>query len=221
MEGDVLSGKRSVTDRERKHYVSQYDGGIAYMDFCLGEFLRQLKERGLYENTLIIITGDHGEAFGERAVVGHGRSVYQDEIRVPLIVKYPHARAKKVVEEPVSLVDLMPTILNVSGYSVPNGAQGRSLLRRGTGRQLIGEGFILPGTARRAPRFRETQEAIFSGTMKLIRWSGGREELYDLSKDPDELHDLMPSPPAAAMELTLAEYLRSAGPARAAQPMND
>jgi hypothetical protein len=108
MERRVLSGKRPISDMERRHLISQYDGGIAYMDSCLGTFLDQLKQRGLYDNTLLIITSDHGEAFGERDIIGHGLAVYQDEVHVPLIVKYPNSTAKEVIASPVSLTCCPP-----------------------------------------------------------------------------------------------------------------
>jgi arylsulfatase A-like enzyme len=208
MERRVLSGKRPLSDIERRHLISQYDGGIAYMDWCLGTFLDQLKQRGLYDNTLLIITSDHGEAFGERAIIGHGLSVYQDEVHVPLIVKYPHSTAKEVIGEPVSLVDLMPTILEVLGYEVPKGVQGHSL--RGAAHEVISESFMHPFISKWNPKYLQAEQAIVSGSMKFIESSTGSKELYDLSQDPNELHNLLPAGPQPALETKLLEFMQAA-----------
>ena len=72
------------------HCVSQYDGGIAYVDHQIGEVVTWLKRHGAYDNTMIVVTSDHGEAFGERHRVGHANSPYQNLLHVALIVKYPH-----------------------------------------------------------------------------------------------------------------------------------
>ena len=208
MERRVLSGKRPISDMERRHLISQYDGGIAYMDSCLGTFFDQLKQRGLYDNTLLIITSDHGEAFGERDIIGHGLSVYQDEVHVPLIVKYPNSTAKEVIANPVSLIDLLPTIFDVLGYEPPKGIQGHSL--RGRAHDLISESFMHPFISKWNPKYLQAEQAIVSGSMKFIESSSGAKELYDLSQDPNELHNLLPAGPGPALETKLLEFMQAA-----------
>ncbi len=208
MERQVLSGKRPLSEVERNHMISQYDGGIAYMDWCLGTLLDQLKQRGLYENTLLIIASDHGEAFGERNIMSHGLSVYQNEVHVPLIVKYPHSSVKQVIDTPVSLVDLMPTILDVLGYEVPKGIQGSSL--RGPAHDVISESFMHPFISKWNPKYLQAEQAIFSGSLKFIESSTGNKELYDLSQDPNELHNLLPSMPEPSLETKLQEFMQAA-----------
>jgi arylsulfatase A-like enzyme len=109
---------------------AKYDAGVARLDQALGRLFRELERRGMYDDALIVVTSDHGESFFEhRVFVGHGLFLYEPELRVPLIVKLP-ARlqvAGMVVEEPVTLLDVMPTILEVVGIEVPPEAQGRSL----------------------------------------------------------------------------------------------
>ena len=95
---DVLRLSSKVTDIEYDHMVSQYDGGIAFIDFHLGKLIERLKSLGLYENSLIIITSDHGEVFGERGLLGHGVSVYEDLVYVPLIIKYPNLNEGRIVK---------------------------------------------------------------------------------------------------------------------------
>jgi arylsulfatase A-like enzyme len=209
---EVLSEQRPLSGQERQTLISQYDGAIAYMDWSLGELFDQLKERGLYDNSLLIVTSDHGEAFGDKALLGHALAVYQDEIRVPLLIKYPHAVSGQIVNEPVSLVDLLPTVLDALGYEPPPGIQGKSLLRRASGdpRYLVSEGFPSSASTKWSPRFQGTQRAIFSGSMKFLESSQGVKELYDISVDPNELHNLLPAEPGGVLEGKLSEYLRAA-----------
>ncbi len=217
MERQVLSEKRPISDRERRHLISQYDGGIAYMDSSIGTFLDQLKRRGLYDNTLLIITSDHGETFGERSMIGHGLSVYQDQVHVPLIIKYPHSTSKEVIGDPVSLVDLMPTILDVLGYGVPKNIQGHSLLTR-TPHDAVSESFPHPFASRWNPKYLQAEQAIFSGSMKFIESSTGEKELYNFSQDPNELHNLLPAGPGPALETKLTDFMQAAARGNKFQP---
>jgi len=211
-EQQVLRLQRPLPDWEREALISQYDGSIAYLDWSLGKLFEQLKQRGLYDNTLLIIAGDHGEAFGDKAIFGHALAVYQDEIHVPLMIKYPHSARKAVITDSVSLVDLMPTALDALGYKIPPGIQGESLLRLtpGASRELISEGFTGTRSTTFNKRFQGTQQAIFSGPMKFIEWSTGKRELYDISRDPNELHDLMSAKTESGFEGKLTEFLRAA-----------
>lgn len=211
-ETEVLRRQQPLPDWEREALISQYDGSIAYLDWSLGKLFDQLKQRGLYDNTLLIIAADHGEAFGDKAILGHGLDVYQDEIHVPLIIKYPHSARKAVVSDPVSLVDLMPTTLDALGYEIPRGIQGGSLLRQTPGavRDLISEGFTSSSSTAFNKRFQGTQHAIFSGPVKFIEWSTGKRELYDISRDPNELHNLLPAETESGFEWKLTEFLKAA-----------
>ncbi len=188
LEHEVLNLERDITIKERQHIVSQYDGGIAYEDFHIGQLLARLKEAGLYENSLIIVTSDHGEAFGERNDIEHGTSVYQDQVHVPLIIKYPHNSRKTVIDKYVSGVDLMPTVLDVSGYEIPGDIQGISLLKPEylNNRIVISESFPDRRKLILNKRFHRIERAIFSNSMKFITSTSGKQELYDLSRDPEE-----------------------------------
>ena len=119
---------RDVLDWERAHLHSQYDGAIAYMDGQVGQVVDRLKRLGIYDECLLIVTSDHGEAFGERQLVQDAISVCQDQVHVPLLIKFPGSAEGKIVDRPVSLIDLMPTIMDVLDLPTPDGVQGRSLL---------------------------------------------------------------------------------------------
>lgn len=212
MEREILTLRRPISERERRHLISQYDGGIAYMDAALGALVEQLKQRGIFENTLLIITSDHGEAFGERAIIGHALSVYQDEIHVPLLIKYPGENAPVRNDDVVSLTDLAPTILTVLGYASPHNMQGRDLSRSSSavGSDVVSETFTHPLMSKWSPRFLRSEQAVFAGPLKFIRSSNGGRELYDLARDPDEQHNLSGSQPTDSFDSKLVQYLKAA-----------
>jgi len=199
----VMELERRITKEESSHLISQYDGGIAYLDFHIGKLLTRLKELGIYENSLIIFTSDHGEAFGERGLIDHGSSVYQDQVYIPLIIKYPRTNEKNVVNQLVSSVDLMPTILDVLGCEIPQGIQGQSLLKLaiGNSRHVISEFYPFSDLVQSHPRFDRVQRAVFSGRFKFIKSTNGTKELYDLHEDPDEKNNLFKPDDKTSREL--------------------
>jgi arylsulfatase A-like enzyme len=135
-----------------------YDGEIAYMDSQLGRLLGALRSDGQYENTLVVVVGDHGEALGEHGEPTHGIFLYNSTVRVPLIVKFPageHAGGR--VDANVSLVDIFPTVLERAGLSVPSGIQGRSLL------PLLGGERAVPGG--NGPRGSQVYRRATPGTL--------------------------------------------------------
>lgn len=200
----VQTGKRPIRESERSHLVSQYDGGIAYIDSQIGDLLTQLRQRGLYENTLIIVTSDHGEAFGDRKLLlGHAMgTVYQDVINVPLLIKYPGQHRAEQSDSLVSQVDLMPTVLDVTGIVAPPGLQGQTLqLRSQSARAVYAEANTSLFNLKRNPVFRGLRRAIITDSWKLITWTDGPPELYDLAADPNETHNLYKAGDDHAAEL--------------------
>lgn len=190
---DVAIRRTRVLDgRAREHLTSQYDGAIAYLDQQLGALLARLRESGVYDNSLIIVTADHGEGLGERSLIGHGLSLYQHELHVPLMVKYPHATTGTVVETPVGSVDVLPTILDVVGVTAPSDLDGVSLRRveRVARRAIVAESSDVREADGHAALVQPAEIALISGAMKLISHADGRTELYELSKDPLEQTDL-------------------------------
>jgi arylsulfatase A-like enzyme len=202
----MLTGQRGITTEERNHLIAQYDGGIAYIDAEIGNLLSHLRAAGLYDHTLIVITSDHGEAFGEHGLLEHAvDSLYQDQILVPLLIKYPQQSAADRFTANTSQVDLMPTILSVCALPVPGGMQGRSLLTGGSP--------IVFAEARPSPESegRGIRRAVFDGPMKLIATTDGSHEVYDVDADPAEEHNLYDSenPRWKALEERLAAWIAS------------
>ena len=190
---DVMAHDHKLDERDRAHLVSQYDGGIAYLDAQLGALFARLKADGLYQNSLIIVTADHGEALGERDCLDHGGlSLYEDQIHVPLLIRYPGGARKGVVGAAAAGVDIMPTVLEAAGIAIPKHLAGQSLSAPlAEGREVLAESF--PGGRAyftNNARFDRTYRGISSASMKYIASSAGSPELYDIRQDPAESRNL-------------------------------
>ncbi len=118
----------------------RHEGEVAYVDLHLGRVLRRLEEKGLLERTLIVVAGDHGEAFGEHGEFGHGIFCYEESLKVPLILRYPpRIPGGGKIDVRVSLVDVMPSILHYLGIPCPETVQGRSFHGLIAGRAEAGQ----------------------------------------------------------------------------------
>jgi arylsulfatase A-like enzyme len=196
---DVNKNNVAIDPKAREYFVSQYDGALGYLDEKLAEVFALLKKQGIYDRTLIIVTSDHGEAFGDRNIVGHGTSLYEDQIRIPLLVKYAGQSQPKRVEAPAGHVDLMPTILEAAGVAIPDGIQGVALprLEELESRPVVAE--FHGDSENSGPRFECCKFAIISGSYKLIYSTQGSREVFDLAADPAESRNLdKPETPLSA-----------------------
>jgi arylsulfatase A-like enzyme len=178
---DPRTDYREPLDRERM--MAQYDGDVAFGDREFGRFVRGLKQAGLYDDALVVFLSDHGEEFLDHGRWLHGRSLFDELIRVPLLVKFPgnESRGRRVAEQ-VQLVDVVPTILEAAKLPVPADLAGRPLqatVRGGSKpRPAIAEishrGFVAHGVRTEADKF-------------IRRFSPDDDELYfDLARDPGE-----------------------------------
>ncbi len=162
-----------------------YDGEIAYADSALGNFVAYLKKLGRYENSVIVVVGDHGEGLGEHHEDTHGIFLYDSTTHVPLIVKLPsRSNAAKVVDAQVRTIDILPTVLDLLHASVPVKLDGESL------KPYFGGAEFASRTA-----FGETDYPLRFGwaPLRSVREDrfkfieAPKPELYDLQKDPGEL----------------------------------
>ena len=222
MRTSVDCGGQPVDAGYRAHILSQYDGAIAYLDSKIGELIDHLKQDGLFDRSMIIITSDHGEALGDRGYLGHNVSVYQDQVHVPLIIKYPGNRGPERVDGLASHVDLLPTILEVAGVAPKPGLPGVSLLRLGSqpDRAVFSERHYGPCLDRNA-RVPGIQYALFQGSSKMISSSLGVSELYNLKNDPREKTDLYPTDPSPALQTALRDWMRTTPHVRTARETLD
>jgi arylsulfatase A-like enzyme/Flp pilus assembly protein TadD len=180
-----------------------YDGEIAFADEQVGRLVRFLKDKGIYQNTVIVLAGDHGEGLGEHGEKTHGFFIYNSTMHVPLIIRLPEIKGGQTVEEMVSLVDLTPTVLGAVGVDVPAEAQGKSLLalvRGGEGqvtesaRTVYGETYL--------PRLHfNWSELRGAENTKYHFIDAPKPELYDMAKDPAELHNLFVEKKAVSEEM--------------------
>jgi arylsulfatase A-like enzyme len=199
----VLSANIRLTPKEKELLISQYDGELCYLDHNLGLLFDRLKALNAYDNTLIIITSDHGESFGEHGLVLHMPALYEELIRIPLIIKYPFTSARHdVVEQQVSLVDLLPTLLSYLDYPIPSGIDGSIL--GASKRPLISESNTSLAYVDFGEKFRRSLKAIYQGREKYIWASDSKHALYDLSNDPGEERNLFQSLPSKAESMANA-----------------
>ncbi len=177
-----------------------YDGEIAYADHALGDFLAYLRRRGWYDNSLIVLVGDHGEGLGEHQEQTHGIFLYDATLHVPLMVKLPQERdSGKVVSAQVRTIDILPTVLGLLGISSGEHMDGASLQPLLTGADQGGG----------RPLFGETDYPLHFGWAPLrgVRAEGAkliqapRPEYYDLAADPHELHNVYASAPPTEQKL--------------------
>ncbi len=181
--------------------MEKYDYEIAFCDLWVKKLIDAVNELGLAKDTAIVVMADHGEAWGEHKVYFHGQDLFDEQLRVPLIFLVP-GRPAHVVDEPVALVDVAPTLIDLFGAPIPANMRGQSLL------PVIVNGKTARGPAVR-PVFAEMLPAtawphhatmILDGGKKLIhRVSERRWELYDLASDPGEKKNLADAPAAAAL----------------------
>lgn len=199
---------------ERSRFVSDpYQGEIATMDRAFGELMAALKERGALDNTLVIVVADHGEDLGDHGEGTHGLFVYQSTLHVPFIVAGPGVQAGKVIDAPVGLVDVMPTLIDALGLAPLTPCDGLSLWPAlSVGQPLDATRTLIAETF--GPRYDygwSELRALKSGSTKLIE--APRPELYSLASDPGERQDLAAAQPARVTELrtSLAAFIERMG----------
>jgi lipoteichoic acid synthase len=159
-------------------YLNRYLGAAEETDSMVGQLARELASRGLLEDTLIVVTGDHGEQFGQHGHPGHGFSLYDEEVRVPLIFAnprlFPHGEK---IDRIARQIDIAPTILATLGIAAPPQWQGENLFSE--------------GPERRAYLFADFHFGIVDGNYKYIYdANSAHSEIYNLADDPGEQHNL-------------------------------
>jgi len=159
-------------------YTPTYDADVAHADAIVGKFLGFLRQRGLYDRAVIVLLSDHGEGLMDHGEQEHGVLLYRESLQVPLIVKPPGARRHREVDSPVSLIDVMPTILELAGCPAPR-TRGRSLMNATPTAPIYSESLY----ARIHLGCGELR-SIVDRDRHVI--DGARGEVYDLRSDPAE-----------------------------------
>jgi hypothetical protein len=171
-------------DKEKRSTPYEaYLGEVTFADSHLGRLMEAIDELGLRERTVLIVSSDHGEGFGEHGIRYHNKSLYEVMVHVPLLVQLPNREAK-TVDAHVSMMDIGPTILDLFGIPTPGYFMAESLV------PLLAGGKPAP---HRPILMEKPTEAAFlfpDGVKVLLRMRPVSEEIYDLSNDPDEENDL-------------------------------
>jgi arylsulfatase A-like enzyme len=201
--------------RDLHHLIARYDGEIRFTDHHLGEILRALGELGALDQTVVAVTSDHGDEFFEHAGKGHRRTLYDESLLVPLVIRYPpRIPAGTRVERPVRLMDVAVTLLSLAGVERPAAFGSHSATPEFGAQDLTPLLLAGPGAGPLPPpvAFGELlgarMKAVRTDRYKLIHRDGGPYELYDLAADAREQRDLASAEPATAGALleTLARW---------------
>ncbi len=188
----ILAGDRTLPHEELQYLIGQYDAELSTLDREVLRLVNYLKERELYENTMIVILSDHGEAFLEHGFLRHSTSLYDNQISVPFLVKLPESSRSNPPPNVANLqfVDLFPTVMEVIGGPVPPDLQGSPWARDRD--WAMAEVFCHSGEIE---TLRREMCAVARDSKKYIRSTTGQEELYDLASDPNEVKNLIASEP--------------------------
>jgi arylsulfatase A-like enzyme len=218
-------GRALLDAADIRRYAALYAAEIGYLDRVVGAFLDRLSALGLADDTVVVLTGDHGDQFGEQGKVDHGETLHNRVLHVPLGFRWPGRIAPGRSDSPVQLIDVFPTILEVAGLAVPPALDGRSLAP-----VLLGREREIPPRAAFAELRADREECgrwRGSGPCRLDRYAVQTERfkyvsskvppferLYDLAADPLETRDVAAEHPdvLAAQRRLLEAYTAAAVP---------
>lgn len=182
---DIMSGGMYPTPDQRRWIRELYDGEVRYVDHHLGRFFKALKQMGIYDQSLIVVTSDHGEEFWEHGSYYHGHTLYNELLRVPLMIKPTGKNNPERISRSAGLRHLMPTLLDYCGIRLEKQKVYYPSLRvnaqNSPERPLIGS----------AVRYNQNRQAVYLNGYKFINSpQSGEQELYDLEDDPGETRSL-------------------------------
>jgi arylsulfatase A-like enzyme len=192
-----LNGEEFIRPVDLQALISLYDGEIVDVDRLVGEVLDELERQGLTDRTVVILNSDHGEELSDHGDFTHGHTMYDELVRVPLIISGPGVKTPgRMVETQVRLLDLLPTVCDIADAAVPAEAKGRSLMPFLEGGQAMDE---LPAFSESLHTSIFEEKAVRQNGYKLI-YDVKREEveLYHVQSDPHEQVDLADQEPEIA-----------------------
>lgn len=180
-------------ERQRQLLIDSYDAGIKYTDHHLDRFFNFLKEEDMWDSTLLIVTSDHGEEFMEHQIIGHGKSLYETLVHVPLIVKMPvsFGGMTRRVSGLIELIDIMPTVLDILDIRLEGQMQGESLLPLIRGKRKGGKKMVFASLhdnnleSKRSVRTERWRYMIFDKDFS------DKDEFFEVPSDPLEQTNLI------------------------------
>ena len=189
--GAYLPRKHTMEPAERQAELDAYEASIAYLDDRIGALMDDLERSGVLDNTVVIITSDHGEQFGEHDMFAHGNSLFTQAIHVPLLISYPPVIPPDVtIANPVSLMDLPATILDLVGLEGGHSFPGSSLASLWTGAGAHEDGRSILGSVDLPESAKRWSRSIVDDGMHYSEDGDGTVRLFDWMSDPQELVDL-------------------------------
>jgi arylsulfatase A-like enzyme len=189
--GNTITPEEQIAMSEKKGKFSQrdidwlralYNGEVTFHDQHMGEFIDALKRENLLNDTLLIITNDHGEELMEHGRAGHGHSLYDELLRAPIVIHYPPMFPPGANPEVIESVDLAPTVVDALGLKPLKDAEGTSLVNLMAGKSVKQPSYAIS-------EFLNGQRSVRVGRWKFIRTPGDRSHLFDVVKDPGETVD--------------------------------
>jgi arylsulfatase A-like enzyme len=193
---------------ERLHQL--YDGEVKYLDARLTDLFAELERRGVLRHSIVIITADHGEEFGEHGVFDHGLSLFEQAIHVPLLIRLPDGGAARKVSEPVQLAGLGPALLEYLGIKVPPSFHVPPLP---LGRTDVGPRYAYSEKVKPQPlAYVLHKQAVVGTGQKLLVTDAGADVYYDLAHDPLEQQPLTAPAFAGDLRAALSRLTAEAGP---------
>jgi arylsulfatase A-like enzyme len=212
---DYIFGDLEMSGSEWELVKCWYDGEIRYMDYLLGKFFGFLQSEGLYDNTMIILTSDHGEQFGEQGLVYHQFSLSEAVLHVPLLVKWPGQTTEQTSEKLVSLADITPTISSLVTGTTPDQMDGEPL-NKTSDREVVFAEYAGPSDSLKERLIERGEEyagyisglqAIRTRKNKFVQRTDGNAALYDVSenKDAEISDDALQDELAQQLERTLKQ----------------
>jgi len=210
---EFMTDEFTLSEEKWEVVIAWYDGAIRYLDYRIGEFVDILSERGILDNTYLVITADHGEMFGEKGLTSHEFSLYDTLLRVPLIIRPPGGTESEEIHDRVSLVDLFNTVLDMAGAGPVERDHSQSLLSDEYGHEYtfaeIGNK-ELTWLEEQYEEFESPAEqagplqSIRDDTFKLITDRDDHLEMYRWREDPQECDDVSEEYPEARERLWTA-----------------
>jgi arylsulfatase A-like enzyme len=205
VDGHMYAAPLDRTEREKTHVKALYDGEIRCADEQIGKLLAKLDQLGLADNTLVMLTADHGEEFWEHGRTLHGHSLYDELIRVPCIVRWPASiEAGLNIPDQVSGVNVMPTLLEAAGAHIPVQCQGPSLLGLLARREKLPPQVCYSETIFESKALRMVRSA---GQKMIMELRAGTPRFYDLTRDPGERDDLRMEDRFKALAASYDDYM--------------
>ena len=212
-----MSSRKAPTPKQLEAQVSGYDGSIAYVDYHFGLLIAELQRRGLAHSTLVVVTSDHGESFGEHGLYGHSIALYRELIRVPLLFWMPGTIPAGVrLAQPVSQASLPATLVDLIGERGQALFPGPSLALLWQAPEAhpnwpypLAELSHRPYVHKRNPAYHGASKSLVTPQWHYIAHEKFGVELYDWVKDPGELNNLADTPEGQRIASDFATYLES------------